>query len=78
MIRFDDRVAALTPSGVRAFNQAVAAAKSGKPVRLAIDGCEAGADFSSGAPCARRLYSLKNRLEEAGIKNPERLFGAAP
>jgi len=31
VIRFDDKVAALTPSGIRAFNKAVAAAKSGSP-----------------------------------------------
>jgi len=77
VIRFDDRVAALTPSGIHAFNQAVAAARAGKPVRLAIDGCETGADFARGSPCARRLYSLENRLEEAGVKNPERLFDSA-
>lgn len=78
VIRFDHRVAALTPSGVRAFNAAVAAARAGKTVRLAIDGCDAGADFSSGSPCARWLYSLQNRLAEAGVKNPRRLFDALP
>jgi hypothetical protein len=59
VIRFDDKVAALTPSGIRAFSQAITAAKSGKPVQLAIEGCDANADFSSGTPCARRLYSLE-------------------
>jgi hypothetical protein len=78
VIRFDDKVAALTPSGIRAFNKAIAEAKSGKPVQLGIEGCDANADFSSGAPCARRLSSLENRLKEAGIKNPNRLFGDLP
>jgi hypothetical protein len=78
VIRFDDKVAALTPSGARAFNKAVAAANSGKPVRLAIEGCGASADFSSGSPCARWLYSLENRLGDAGVKNPRRLFADLP
>ena len=74
VIRFDDKVAALTPSGIRAFNEAVAAARSGKPVQLAIEGCEVGADFSNGSPCARRRASLERRLAEAGVKDPKRLF----
>ena len=78
VIRFDHRLAALTPSGVRAFNEAVAAAHSGKNIQLAIEGCDAGADFSDGSLCARWLYSLKNRLEDAGVKNPKRLFTDLP
>jgi hypothetical protein len=78
IIRFDDRLAALTPSSIRALNKAITAAKSGKPVQLTIEGCDANADFSSGAPCAKRLYSIENRLEEAGVKNPKRLFGDLP
>jgi hypothetical protein len=78
VIRFDDKVAALTPSGIRAFNEAVAAAKSGKSVQLTIEGCDANADFSRGSACAKRLYSLENRLAETGIKNPKRLFVDIP
>jgi hypothetical protein len=78
VIRFDDKIAALTPSGIRAFNEAMTAVKSGKPVQLTIEGCDANADFSSGAPCARRLYSLENRLKDAGVKNPRRLFADLP
>ena len=75
VIRFDGRVAALTPSGIRAFNKAVAAARAGETVKLTIGDCEAGADFSNGSVCARRLYSLENRLKEAGVKDPRALFG---
>jgi len=78
VIHFDDKVAALTPSGIRAFNQAIAKARSGKPIKLVIEGCDATADFSSGAPCARRLYSLVHRLEEAGVANAQRLFADHP
>ncbi|HTQ35113.1 MAG TPA: hypothetical protein VMI30_13160 [Stellaceae bacterium] len=75
MIRFDGRAPALTPSGIRAFNKAVAAARAGETVKLTIEGCEAGADFTNGSRCARRLYSLENRLKEAGVKDPRALFG---
>jgi len=78
MIRFDGRAAALTPSGIRAFNKAVAAARAGETPKLTIEGCEAGADFTNGSPCARRLYSLEHRLKEAGVKDPRRLFSIAP
>jgi hypothetical protein len=74
VIRFDDRVAALTPASIRVFNAAIAAAIGGKKVQLAIDGCAAGADFSDGSPCLRRLRSLEHRLAESGIKDPKRLF----
>jgi hypothetical protein len=78
VIRFDDRLAALTPSSIRAFTEAVADVKSGKPVQLAIEGCDANADFSSGAPCARRLRSIEHRLKQAGVQDPKRLFAPAP
>ena len=78
VIRFDSKVAALTPSGARAFNKAIADAKNGKPVRLAIEGCDANADYSNGSHCARWLYSLENRLADAGVKNPRQLFVDVP
>lgn len=77
VIRFDDRLLALTPSGIHALQQAIDAARAGKPVRIAIDGCNSSADFLNGSPCARRLMSLEHRLAEAGIKDPSRLFAAA-
>jgi hypothetical protein len=74
VIRFDDKQAALTPSGIRAFNEAVAATRSGKKVQLAIEGCDAGADFSNGSACARRLASIERRLAANGVRDPKRLF----
>lgn len=75
VIRFDDRVAALTPSGIRAFKAAVKAVHSGKAVQLMIDGCAGSADFSKDSPCARRLATLEHRLAEEGVKDPKSLFG---
>jgi len=74
VIRFDDRLPALTPSGIRTFDQAVDAVRAGKKLLLAIEGCEAGADFSRGSVCAQRLSSLKQLLSENGIRDPKRLF----
>jgi len=66
-IRFDDHLAALTPSGSRAFDKAVALARAGQKVEIMIEGCELGADFSDGSPCARRSRSIKHLLIERGI-----------
>jgi len=74
VIRFDNRVAALTPSGIRAFDQAVSAARSGRQIQIAVEGCEAKADFANGSPCARRLLSLKQMLAENGVRDPKRLL----
>jgi hypothetical protein len=72
VIRFVEGMPALTPSGIRAFDEAVTALRSGKKVRLAIDGCDAGADFSNGSACARRLLSLEEMLAENGVRDPKR------
>ena len=77
-LRFDDKLAALTPLSVRAFAQAVEAVRAGKPVRLAIDGCAAGADFAMGSACGERLRSLETMLKDNGVRNPKRLFPDAP
>ena len=74
VIRFDNRVAALTPSGIRAFDGAVNALRAGKTVQLAIDGCEPGADFTNGSPCARRLATLKRMLADNGIRDAKKLL----
>jgi hypothetical protein len=72
VIRFDNRVAALTPSGIRAFDGAVSALRAGKPVQLAIDGCVAITDFTNGSPCARRLATLKQMLADNGIRDAKK------
>jgi hypothetical protein len=76
-VRFDDRVAALTPASIAAFNRAIAAARAGQKVQIVIDGCEA-ADFSTNSVCTRRRYSLENRLADAGVKDPPSLFPDLP
>jgi hypothetical protein len=74
VIRFDNRVAALTPSGIRAFDGAVNALRAGKTVQLTIEGCEPGADFTNGSPCARRLATLKQMLADNGIRDAKKLL----
>jgi len=76
-VRFDDRVAALTPASIIAFNRAIEAARAGRKVQIVIDGCDA-ADFSRNSACTRRRYSLENRLGEAGVKDPRSLFPDPP
>jgi hypothetical protein len=72
VIHFVENIPALTPSGVRALDQAVAALRAGKKVELAIDGCDAGADFSNGSPCARRRLTLRELLTANGVRDPTR------
>jgi hypothetical protein len=77
-LRFDDKVFGLTPLSIRAFNKAVDAIRDGTDMRLAIDGCDAGADFSKDSPCAKRLASVKRLLAEKGITDPKRVLGDHP
>ncbi len=77
-LRFDDKVFGLTPLSIRAFNKAVDAIHDGTDVRLAIDGCDASADFSKDSPCAKRLASVKKLLAEQDITNWKRVLGDHP
>jgi hypothetical protein len=74
VIRFDDRLPALTPLGQRAFDAALDAARSGQKVEVTIEGCDAAADYTSGSPCARRRLSLIELFGEHGIRDPKRLL----
>jgi hypothetical protein len=67
-------VPALTPSGIRAFDQAVGAVRSGRMIEIAIEGCDAGGDFSNGSTCLRRVRSIARRLAENGVRDPQRLI----
>lgn len=77
-LRFDDKIVALTPRSIRAFDKAVETIRAGKPVRLAIEGCDTGADFSKGAVCGERLRSLEALLKDNGVRDPKRLLSDAP
>jgi hypothetical protein len=74
VIRFDNHIAALTPTGIRTFDAAVDAVRAGKKLQFAIEGCEDGADYSAGSPCERRLQALIELLAENGVRDPRRLF----
>jgi hypothetical protein len=73
-IRFDNHIPALTPTGIRTFDAAIDAIHAGKKLQLAIEGCEDGADYSSGSLCERRLQALTELLAENGVHDPRRLF----
>lgn len=69
-IRFDDRLAALSPSGIRELEAAAAALRGGAKVEVEIDGCDATADFSDGSTCARREMSVAHLLAARGAMPP--------
>jgi hypothetical protein len=52
----------------------VDAIRAGKTVELTIDGCDHGADFAAGTPCARRRASLKALFAEVGIHDTQQLL----
>jgi hypothetical protein len=73
-IRFDDRLAALTPTGIRTLDRALDATFNGKKVLLTIEGCDADADFPSESVCTRRVKALIRLLAENGVRNPKTLI----
>lgn len=74
-IRFDDRLAALTPPSIQTLDAAVTAARSGAPVKIEIEGCPALADSSN--LCARRVLSATQLLAQRGVANPQRLLAGS-
>jgi hypothetical protein len=74
VVRFDDRLPALTPLGRRAVEEVVAAVNKGEDVQLAIVGCEAEDIRLPGSVCYRRLASLIALLADRGVRNPKRLL----
>jgi hypothetical protein len=74
VIRFDDRLAALTPRGIRTLDEALAAAGKGQDIRLAIEGCTAADAKQPNSACARRLVALSELLHERGLRDPKRLL----
>ncbi|HEV2186072.1 MAG TPA: outer membrane beta-barrel protein, partial [Stellaceae bacterium] len=67
-LRYDEAKAALTPASVRALHDALDAVEAGQDVRIAIAGCEVGADYSDGSPCARHALRLKQLLARHGVE----------
>jgi outer membrane protein OmpA-like peptidoglycan-associated protein len=75
-IRFDNRMAALTPGGIHALDEAVVTIRAGQTVEIAIEGCDASADHADGSACARRAMSLRQLLVQRGVRPSGYLLGA--
>jgi outer membrane autotransporter protein len=73
-VRFSQNLLVLTPSGIRALDEVVAARMAGQPMHIVIEGCEAKAVYSKGSLCARRALSLMKLLAARGMENAGRLM----
>jgi hypothetical protein len=69
-LRYDEANAVLTRSSVRALHDALDAIEAGQSVRIAVEGCETGADYSDGSPCAHHALRLRHLLARHGVENP--------
>jgi hypothetical protein len=70
VVRFDSSMRGLTPLSVRRLDTAVAAARDGHKVRIAIDGCETRDAAPDGVDCAERARRLKRMLVDRDVKHP--------
>ena len=74
VVHFSKHALFLTAEGRKAFDQAVADILAGKPVEIAIDGCDAEAGLAEGTLCARRQTTLQQLLAAQGLPNPSQLL----
>lgn len=70
VVRFDSSMRGLTPLSVRRLDTAVAAARDGHKVKIAIDGCETRDAAPDGVDCAERSRRLKRMLVDRDVKHP--------
>lgn len=73
-LRYDAADAVLTPESVRALHDALDAIEAGQKVRIAIAGCETGADYAAGSPCARHALHLRRLMARHGVEDPDRFL----
>jgi hypothetical protein len=71
-LRYDAADAVLTPRSVRALHDALDAIEAGDDVRIAIAGCETGAGYADGSPCARHALRLRQLMTRHGVQDPDR------
>jgi hypothetical protein len=76
IVRFDSKLLGLTPSGIRALDAALRAADAGRPVRIAIEGCEDRDTIPEGVDCTDRTQRLKRILADRGVDHPAQLIAA--
>jgi hypothetical protein len=70
VVRFDSTMRGLTPLSVRKLDTAVAAARDGHKISIAIDGCETRDAAPEGVDCAERSRRLKRMLVDRDVKHP--------
>jgi hypothetical protein len=74
VVRFDNKLPGLTPTGLRALNAALRAAHGGHKVQIAIDGCRSGDTAPTGVDCAELTRRLKWILTDRGVHHPADLI----
>jgi hypothetical protein len=70
VVRFDSTMRGLTPSSIHKLDTAVAAARGGRKVSIAIEGCETREAAPVGVDCAERARRLKRMLVDRDVKHP--------
>jgi outer membrane biosynthesis protein TonB len=74
VVRFDHSGIGLTPLSIRKLDAALNAVDAGRPVRMAIDGCETPDNVSEGVDCTALTRRLKRILADRGVDHPEALI----
>jgi hypothetical protein len=74
VVRFDPKMAGLTPTSIRTLNGALRALGEGRKVQIAIEGCEANDSAPEGGDCLERTRRLKRILSDDGIGHPADLI----
>ena len=73
VVRFDDKLTALTPTGLRALDAALRAAEGGRRIKIEIAGCEDRDSTPAGVDCAALARGLKWILAQRGVTHPGNL-----
>ena len=74
VVRFDAKLAGLTPTSIRTLHAALKALGEGHKVQIAIEGCEANDSAPEDADCLGRTRRLKRILSDDGVSHPADLI----
>ncbi len=76
VVRFDSKLPALTPSGLRALDAPLRAVSKGRKIRIKIGGCATHGGIPAGQDCAALTRSLKSILAHRGVDHPAGLIAS--